>query len=123
MNHILDIIFHILHILIICINIFGWIFKRTRRLNLIVLLLTLFSWFGLGLFYGLGYCPLTDWHWDVKRSLGQTNLPNSYIKLMLDSLTGYNWSPDVVDIITFISFFSAFGFSCGLNYRDYKKRY
>jgi hypothetical protein len=26
------------------------------------------SWFGLGLFYGIGYCPSTDWHWRIKRA-------------------------------------------------------
>ena len=32
---------------------------------------------GLGAVYGWGYCPCTDWHWDVKRRLGETGLPRS----------------------------------------------
>jgi len=48
--------------------------EKTRKANLILLLLTGLSWFGLGIFYGWGYCPLTDWHWKVLRELGETGI-------------------------------------------------
>ena len=59
--------------------------------------LTLFSWFGLGWFYGFGYCPSTDWHWQIKEAMGETGLPNSFIKYYMDRLTGKDWDPDLLD--------------------------
>ncbi|HPF94086.1 MAG TPA: DUF2784 family protein, partial [Tenuifilaceae bacterium] len=61
----LDVFFVAFHTLLIAFNLFGWIWWRTRKANLITLLLTGLSWIGLGLFFGIGYCPLTDWHWQV----------------------------------------------------------
>src|SRR5262249_56219971 len=52
----------------------------------------------LGLFYGIGYCPSTDWHWQVKRARGETGLPNSYVKYYVDRLTGLRWDPRLVDV-------------------------
>lgn len=39
------------------------------------------------MFYGRGYCPCNDWYWQVKRELGETGLPASYIKYFLDLTT------------------------------------
>ncbi|MCD4791284.1 MAG: DUF2784 domain-containing protein, partial [Bacteroidales bacterium] len=74
----LDTFFVVFHTALIIFNLFGWIWKPTRRLNLITLLLTGASWFILGIFYGIGYCPLTDWHWQVLHKLGIYDVPNSY---------------------------------------------
>ncbi|MDH4059101.1 MAG: DUF2784 domain-containing protein [Cyclobacteriaceae bacterium] len=75
----LDGLFMVLHPAIILFNLFGWIPRKTRKANLILLLLTGASWFVLGIWKGIGYCPLTDWHFKVLRKLGQTDLPYSYI--------------------------------------------
>jgi len=40
---------------------------------------------------------LTDWHWDIKRSLGETDLPNSFIKYLLDQSFNAEIDPLVVD--------------------------
>ena len=77
------------------------------------------SWFGLGICYGWGYCPYTDWHWEVKHRLGETELPNSYIKYYLDKLTGFTWDPLVVDAVVLILVLLAFAFSFWSNWKDW----
>jgi len=62
---------------VILFNLFGWIFRPLRKANLIVLALTGASWFILGIFYGIGYCPLTDWHFKLLYKHGQHALPDS----------------------------------------------
>lgn len=106
------------HSLLILFNLGGWIWRKTRRLHLVVLGATFFSWFGLGLFYGFGYCPLTDWHWRVKRALGETDLPASYVKYYLDRITGLDWDPGVVDLVVVVPAGCALVVSVWLNWRD-----
>ena len=104
MLKVLDIIFLWLHLLIICVNLFGWIWVKTRKWHFWLMIVTIFSWLVLGLKYGLGYCFLTDWHWEVKRKLGETDLPASFIKYFLDAYTPMNVSEQTVDLLTGISF-------------------
>ncbi len=115
----LNIFFEFLHISIIVLNIFGWILKKTRKANLVLLFFTAISWFGIGWFYGFGYCLITDWHWQIKRDLGQTNLPYSYIKLLIDRIFSIDFSPAKTDIITSVAFMIAFSMSIILNARDF----
>ena len=103
MHKFLDFIFLFLHLIVILFNLFGWLWKRTRKLHLIVLATTLFSWLVLGLKFGLGYCFLTDWQWEIKMKLGETNLPNSFIKYFFDQYTFLNLSAEFVDLITIVS--------------------
>ncbi len=93
----LDIFFLLFHSLLIVFLLAGWALKRTRKAHRLLILLTVFSWLGLGMWYGFGYCPLTDWHWQVKRKLGETELPISYVKYYLDSATGLDWDAFLVD--------------------------
>lgn len=69
----------------------------------------------LGIWYGWGYCPLTDWHWNIKQQLGEQHLPNSFIKYCLDKITQRSWSPAVVDRITLISLLTAVAASLYVN--------
>lgn len=115
----LDIFFLSFHTLLIIFNLFGWIYKKTRKINFITLSLTGASWFILGIFYGIGYCPLTDWHWTVVRKLGKTNIPNSYIKYLFDRLTGLDINSLLVDYLTAICFFVALITSLYINFKDY----
>ncbi len=94
----LDVFFLLLHWLLIVFVLTGWAMKRTRKAHLGLLGLTMLSWLGLGTYYGFGYCPFTDWHWQVKRKLGESELPSSYVKYYLDSATGLNWDGFVVDV-------------------------
>jgi hypothetical protein len=114
----LDVFFLVFHAILIGFNLIGWIWQRTRRIHLGVLTLTFGSWVGLGLFYGLGYCPCTDWHWQVKRTRGEFDLPASYIKYYLDLITGLDWHPLLVDILVLGLGLAALGLSIGLNWRD-----
>ncbi len=121
---ILDIFFVIFHSSLILFNLFGWIWKKTRRLNLITLLLTGGSWLFVGLIVGtLGYCPLTDWHFNILYRLGKTNLPNSYVKYLADRLTGLDFNASLIDDITLYSFLAALILSIIFNFRSvWRKR-
>ena len=118
MYRFLDLFFVVFHSSLVLFNLTGWIWKKTRRLHLFTIGLTVLSWIGLGIFYGWGYCPSTDWHWDVKRRLGETDLPNSYVKYYLDRGTGMSWDSATVDILVAVLGLTALGLSVWLNARD-----
>lgn len=99
-----DILFTFLHLAIIRFNLLGWIWPFTRKLHLMVVGTTLASWLILGIWYGLGYCPLTDWHWQVKKRLGEQNLPNSFIKYFADKVTGQHIASGLIDLATVSGF-------------------
>lgn len=98
----LDKFFFIFHTSLILFDFFGWIWKKTRLVNLVILLLTVFSWFILGIWYGFGYCPSTQWHWHVRMKLGHFDMGPSYIKFLIDSLTGMNLDKKMVDIFSLL---------------------
>ncbi len=118
----LDLGFIVFHTILILFNLLGWIWKSTRRWNLATLLVTAFSWFVLGIWYGFGYCPCTDWHWQVRQELGYTDMPNSYIKFLIEQLTGIELSAVFVDASTAILFFVVLVISIYVNYRDFEKK-
>jgi len=93
---------------LILFNVFGWIIQKWRFANLISLSLTAFSWFVLGIWYGFGYCPFTDWHWKVRQLLGYNDESNSYIHFLILKVTGINLPENWVDTTTVIVFFLAF---------------
>ena len=115
MYQFLDIFFFVFHTCLILFNLFGWIWKATRKWNLLTLSATAFSWIILGIWYGFGYCPCTHWHWLVRRELGYSDMPNSYIKFLLDELVRLNFDAFTVDLWTGILFFSAFVVSLYVN--------
>ncbi|MBN2481638.1 MAG: DUF2784 family protein [Bacteroidales bacterium] len=112
-----DIFFLCFHSILTLFNLFGWIHPAARKWNLATLLLTGVSWFGLGIFYGWGYCPLTEWHFRILEKLGHQDLPLSYISYMLSRLFGLSVLQDMVDAVTLISFFAALAVSLFLNIR------
>ncbi|MDB5248918.1 MAG: hypothetical protein JWQ40_3312 [Segetibacter sp.] len=121
MLYLADIFFTILHFIIIGFNLFGWISYKTRKAHFITILLTAASWFILGIWFGLGYCPVTDWQWQVKQKLGETNLPNSFIKYYGDKITGLPLNAEFVDLVTGIAFLLATLASAYVNF-FYKKK-
>ena len=52
----LNIFFFVFHTVFTLFNMGGWAFPKTRKLHLITLSLTAFSWFILGIWYGWGFC-------------------------------------------------------------------
>ncbi len=123
MNHFLDIFFLMFHTSLTMFNMLGWIWKKTRLANLLTLLLTFLAWFGLGIFYGIGYCPLTEWHFRILRNLGETNLPNSYIAYLIHRLSGISVPEKLVDFFTVAIFFLSLSVSVWLNLRDRGRKY
>lgn len=116
---ILDLFFVVFHSGIIIFSLTGWIWKKTRKLNLIVLGIIGSSWLFLGLMVGTpGYCPLTDWHFNVLEKLGRTDLPNSYVKYLADRLTGKDFNARLVDNVTLYLFLAALILSIILSVKD-----
>lgn len=118
---ILDIFFVVFHTVLVLFNLFGWAYSKTRFWNLITLFLTAISWFGFGYFFGIGYCILTDWHWQVLHKLGQINLPDSYIQYLLNRLIGINTNSQIVDVCTAVGFIVSSVLSIFLNIKYRKK--
>jgi len=121
MDVFLDKFFFAFHSVWIASLLFGWAWRRTRLANLVVILLTAFSWFFLGIWYGYGYCPSTDWHWQVRARLGYHDLPSSYTKFLVDSFTGWDVSQQTVDIFTLVLLLLALSASLVLNIRGWRK--
>ena len=115
MDVFLDKFFIVFHTFLALFIIFGWMWKKTRIINLLLLFITLFSWVILGIWFGFGYCPLTDWHWHIRYRLGFRDMPDSYIKFLVDTLTGMDWNETVIDIVTGMTFGLALMISLGLN--------
>jgi len=118
----LDRAFLVFHTALILFNLLGWAWKRTRTANLVTLLATAFSWFVLGLWNGIGYCPCTEWHWQIRQHLGDRDLPDSYLVFLLYTLTGKSVPQAPVDIVASVAFFAAFAVSLVLNIRDRRHR-
>ena len=114
-----DTFFLFFHSLFVLFIVLGWVWKKTRKINLILILLTAFSWFILGIWYGVGYCPFTEWHWQVRYKLGFYDMPYSYMKFLLDKLTGIQFNPVLVDFLTVVFFISALLLSLYFNSRDW----
>src|SRR5688500_17794991 len=122
MYQFLNIFFFIFHTGITLFNIFGWIPRKTRKWNLITLLLTAGSWFILGIWYGWGYCVCTHWHWEVREKLGYHDQSDSYIHFLVLKLTGFNADPKLVETVSVMVFFLALVLSVWLNIRDFIKK-
>ncbi len=85
------------------------------------MLLTAFSWFVLGIWYGWGYCLCTDWHWQVREAMGLHDRSGSYIHFLLLKLTGKDFSPQLVENATLIIFVLSFVLSIWFNIKDRRK--
>ena len=118
----LDTFFLVFHSSLILFNVLGWMWKKTRRANLATLLLTAGSWVVLGFWKGFGYCPSTDWHWQVRRQLGKGDLPSSYMKFLADTLLGVDLAAGWVDALTIAGLLLALAASLYLNIRDWRQR-
>lgn len=90
--HLASYFFYALHSLLILFNLFGWLHPKTRKANLITLLLTFASWVILGYWQGWGYCVLSDLHYRILRKLGERDMPSSYVVHLVEKSTGL--SPD-----------------------------
>ncbi len=118
----LNIFFFVFHTSIVLFIVLGWIWKKTRLANLILIVLTAFSWFFLGIWYGFGYCPCTDWHWQVRMKLGLYDTSTSYLEFLVETFTGLDVSRALVDIFAVIFLVAALCISIVLNVRDFTRK-
>jgi hypothetical protein len=96
----LDLFFTLFHSAFVIFVLIGWISKTTRKAHALALLLTFTAWMLLGLYKGvIGYCPLTDWHWDVKRALGETGMSSSFIGYMIEHYLDLKFTKIVYNVI------------------------
>jgi hypothetical protein len=99
MDELLNAAFFVFHTSWIAFTCLGWIWRATRPWQLATAGLTALSWLGLGMVYGWGYCPCTDWHWQVRARLGYED-PPSYTQVLIREITGVNLPPGVADGLT-----------------------
>lgn len=114
----LDRFFFAFHTALVVFILFGWLWRSTRPWHLALVAATAFSWGVLGLWFGFGYCPCTDWHWQVRYRLGYDDMPASYLKYLLDHLTGQSWTPELVDGAALVVFVASGLFSAILLFID-----
>ncbi len=112
----IDILFVAFHSALILFNLLGWLHPRTRRLNLVTLLLTGLSWTALGLFYGFGYCPLTDWHFMVLDRMGTPTSYSSYVPYFLERMLGVTVTARLADRLTLGCYLAALACSATVNF-------
>lgn len=86
MYPLLDALLYIFHVLVMLVNLAGWVRPVTRKLQRYTFGATVLSWLLPGAWYGFGYCFLTDWHWQVRRAMGEYDLPYSFIQLIARDL-------------------------------------
>lgn len=118
----LNLFFFVFHSFLIFFNLFGWIWRKTRRVNLLIILLTFSSWFILGLWYGYGYCPFTDWHWQVREKLGYLDHPPSYTAFLIREITGWELNDQIVNFLTLALLILALMASMTFNIKDFLQK-
>lgn len=101
----LNLVLHIIHLSIIGFFLFAWFLPEYRVLHLILSFSIFFSWFGLGLFYGFGYCLVTDIQWKLKKESGYDPETPYYIKYIVDKATGANINSKLSNMVTTYTFF------------------
>ncbi|HBS88647.1 MAG: hypothetical protein A2W91_18575 [Bacteroidetes bacterium GWF2_38_335] len=116
------------HLIFTLFNISGWIWRRTRKIHLVTMLLTLASWFGAGYWLGWGYCFYTDWHWQVREMLGNPIMSDSYTHFFVNEITGLDLPNQPLNNAIIIVFFVSLLLTIYLNisdliiYRRYKRK-
>jgi hypothetical protein len=114
----LNYFFFIFHLMWIVFNLTGWRWRETRKLHLITMLLTAFSWFILGLWHDIGYCITDHWHSQVRESLGYPAHSDSFIHFMILRVTGLDVNDEILDMVTMIVFIVLLLVTMLLNWRD-----
>lgn len=111
------------HTALVLFILTGWCWRRARPWHFGLIVLTAFSWFVLGIWYGFGYCPCTGWHWHIRHRLGHCDMPRSYLKFLFDRVTGLDANEAWVDRVAFAAFFLVGFASPALMIRDgWRKR-
>ena len=96
--------------------VFGWMLPATRMANWYLVVLTFVSWFGLGLVFGFGFCLITGIQSKIRQRLGYTEPMDSFVKHLLDRLTGRDLNPLHVEIGTQAGFYLSAAASAYVNF-------
>lgn len=112
----------VFHTALIFFNVFGWLWKRTRRWNLITLGLTAVSWLLMGLWYGIGYCVCTDVHYRIRTAMGIDDPSGSYLQLLIWKLSGWWPAESLVNTWAGIVFGAAVLGSVVTNVLDWRRK-
>jgi hypothetical protein len=120
MDEVLNVAFFVFHTAWIAFNCLGWIWRSTRPWQLATASLTALSWVGLGIWYGWGYCPCTDWHWQVRERLGFVD-PPSYIQLLIRELTGVMPDARTADVLAVVTLAAAGVLGMAFSVRDRRR--
>jgi hypothetical protein len=120
MDQALNVGFFVFHTSWIAFNCLGWMWRCTRPWQVGTVSLTALSWFGLGLWFGWGYCPCTDWHWRVRARLGFSD-PPSYIQLLIREVTGIELGPDASDALAIVTLAATALLGVTLSIRDRRR--
>ena len=121
MDETLNVSFFVFHTAWVAFNCLGWIWRRTRTWQLATVSATALSWVCLGFWYGWGYCPFTDWHWNVRARLGYDD-PPSYVQLLIRELTGMDIGARAADILAVVALSIAAVLGVALTLRDRARR-
>lgn len=112
-QELLNIFLHALHTGMVLFMLAGWLWRPLLHLHRILLVLIWLSWLGLGAYMGhYGYCILTDYHWQLRRSMGDMDLPPSYIEYLLHRIGLQNLPDRWVSMGTGIGFMAMTLASC-----------
>ncbi|MEZ6061956.1 MAG: DUF2784 family protein [Planctomycetaceae bacterium] len=96
----LNIAFFVIHNTLIVFNLTGWIWPKTRKLHLVTMGMTLFSWLVMGAWKGWGYCACADWHFQIRRRMGIHAGESSYTELLFNQVPGLKVTRTFADIVT-----------------------
>ena len=117
-----DIVLFSIHMIVLLGNVLGWIWPKTRQAHRVLILLTLASWFILGIWKGWGYFVLTDWEWDIKRMLGEKGLPHSFTAYLANNILGLGIGRKDIDLITVLGLIVGILGAIGVYYWERRMR-
>jgi len=64
----------------------------------------------------VGYCPLTEWHFNILERLGYRELPDSYIVFLLQRLTSLKIDQELANLLIIGLYFVALSISVMVNF-------
>jgi Protein of Unknown function (DUF2784) len=111
-----DRLLYLAHLAAMAFIVFGWMLPATRMANWYLIVLTFVSWFGLGLVFGFGFCLITGIQSKIRQRLGYSEPMDSFVKHVLDRLTGRDLNPLHVEIGTQAGFYIAAVASAWVNF-------
>ena len=98
--------FHLLHLAVVVFCLIGWMFSGLVFWHLLLCTLVLCSWFLVGPLIGHpGYCVLTGIQEKIRKGQKREEMGN-YIHYLTKKMTGKDWSPQKLDILTQVALYT-----------------